>query len=107
MPVAAQKADGEIIVVLDSDAVGEHVFVVQRIGILRLVERFHADSDAFCYLLDHDLCKNKQLWMPVRIFCMGGEILTSSQQMACRRVRGGFAGCLFPLPQTPPAASSH
>jgi hypothetical protein len=42
MPVPAMQLDGKIIMVLDGYAIGKHILPRQRIGVIRLVKRFHA-----------------------------------------------------------------
>jgi len=47
MPVAAMKLDGEIIMILDSNAIGKHIFTGDRIRIIRLVKGLDTHLDPF------------------------------------------------------------
>jgi hypothetical protein len=60
-PMAPKELDWESIVVLNSDPIGKHKFLLHRIGIIRLVKLLYNDIDAFGNLRLHfgDLLKYK------------------------------------------------
>lgn len=73
MPMPAEELHRECIVVFNGDPVGEHVFSIHRIGIIRLIEAFHGHLHTLRHFRYHRRDgfdnKNTKLQTHQTLFC--------------------------------------